>query len=100
MSLADELDKMIAEEVTKTANELKDAMQGIVHVRTGNLRDSITVEPGDSEKEKYVGVDADQLESDSRNPNGFDYSTVYYYGRRDGSWVGHKFLEEAMNSIK
>ena len=96
--LDDDLKEMIESGLKEEADNLKNVMKVIVHVRTGNLRDSITTEKSD-DMEFTVGVDADKLESDSRNKNGYDYSLPYYYGRRNSSWVGHKFLEEAINSV-
>ena len=96
--LDDDLKEMIESGLKEEADNLKNVMKGIVHVRTGNLRDSITTEKS-GDMEFTVGVDADKLESDSRNKNGYDYSLPYYYGRMNSSWVGHKFLEEATNSV-
>lgn len=93
-----DIEELIAQDVKEIANELKETMQGVVHVKTGNLRDSITVEKG-KDGIYSVGVDADKLESDKRNKNGYDYSLPYYYGRHNSTWVGHKFLDIALNEV-
>lgn len=98
VKVPDDIMELIDSEVKDIANELKDTMKGVVHVKTGNLRDSITVEK-DKDGDYTVGVDADKLQSDSRNKNGYDYSLPYYYGRHNSSWVGHKFLEIALNEV-
>lgn len=96
-----ELDDIIDDELDKYAEDVQTTMQSIVHVKTGNLRDSITVEtPEGTQMERTVGVDADKLESDNRNKSSYDYSLPYYYGNRKTSWTGHKFLEETMNAVK
>lgn len=91
-----EVNGFIDEFLDEVAEELRDVMSNTVHVDTGNLRDSITVEK--QEMSRTVGVDADKLESDNRNKSGYDYSNPYYYGHH--SWPGHKFLEESMNRLK
>ena len=98
MKLPSDIRELIEPELKDIANELKETMQGVVHVKTGNLRDSITVEK-DKEGDYSVGVDADKLERDNRNKNGYDYSLPYYYGRHNSSWVGHKFLDIALNEV-
>lgn len=94
----DDILDLVKPDVEKIADELKEAMKNTVHVRTGNLRDSITVEKT-KDGDYTVGVDADKLENDNRNKNGYDYSLPYYYGRHNSSWVGHKFLEIALNEV-
>lgn len=95
MKLDADIQALIDDGLEEEATKLETVMKNTVHVRSGALRDSITKEKiGD---DWYVGVDADQLEGDSRNKSGVDYSKYYYGGQR--SWAGHKFLEEAMNAV-
>lgn len=93
--LPKDIQELIDDGLKEIADELQDAMKNTVHVKTGNLRDSITTEK--VEDGYTVGVDADKLESDSRNKSGYDYSKPYYYGH--GTWAGHKFLEIAVNAV-
>lgn len=95
MKLDADIQALIDDGLEEEATKLETVMKNTVHVRSGALRDSITKEKiGD---DWYVGVDADQLEGDSRNKSGVDYSKFYYGGQR--SWAGRKFLEEAMNAV-
>ena len=74
-----ELDDIIDDELDKYAEDVQTTMQSIVHVKTGNLPDSITMEnPEGTQMERTVGVDADKLESDNRNKSSYDYSLPYY----------------------
>lgn len=93
-----EVQGWIDEAVDEYATDLQDTMKRIVHVVTGNLRDSITKEKVG--KSIDVGVDADKLIAGSDAKDGFDYSIVYYHGRNGSKWAGHKFLEQAMNEVK
>ena len=96
-----ELDDIIDDELDKYADDVKTTMQSIVHIKTGNLRDSITVEtPEGTQMERTVGVDADKLESDNRNKSSYDYSLPYYYGTRKTSCTAHTFFDETMNAAK
>lgn len=90
----DDLQSWLDQELDNYAEELKDAMQGTVHVVTGNLRDSITVEK--KKAHRTVGVDADRV----KRKTGEDYSIPYYYEYARGEPNGHKFLEEAMNKVR
>lgn len=95
MKLDADIQAVVDAGLKEIAEELEGVMKNTVHVRTGALRDSITVEK--TEDGFTVGVDADKLEGDNRNKSGVDYSKFYYGGQR--SWAGHKFLEEAMNAV-
>lgn len=95
-----ELDAIIDEGVAEIAEETKIAMKDIVHIRTGNLRDSISTEIPDKHSfDRKVGVDVQKLTTDKRNPKGKNYSIPYYYGMPGTSWAGHKFLEETLNVV-
>lgn len=93
-----EVQGWIDEAVEEYATDLQETMKNIVHVDTGNLRDSITKEKVG--KSIDVGVDADKLIAGSDAQDGFDYSVVYYHGSNKTKWNGHKFLEQAMNEVR
>lgn len=90
-----EIDSWIEEEMQTVAKELELAVKNNIHVITGALRDSVTIE--ESGEDFYVGVDEDLLITDPRNPRGRNYA-VYHH---DGTYKtpANPFLDKAINEV-
>lgn len=79
------LSKIVLKAIDKEIRDYADKMEGIAkeeaHVKTGALRDSISVEKK-AEGHYLVGVDTAKLKSDPRNIGGIDYSIFYHDGHK------------------
>lgn len=81
--------KALDSEVSAYAESMKRIVKEEAHVKTGALRDSISIEKK-GECEYLVGVDAGKLKSDPRNIGGIDYSVPYHDGHRAYKIVAKK----------
>ena len=86
-----EIDAWIEEEMRTVVQELKVAVENNIHVDTGALRDSVTVE--ESGEDFYV----DLLVTDPRNPRGRNYARYHH----DGTYKtpANPFLDKAINEV-
>ena len=73
--------KALDSEIAAYAEDIKGIVKAEAHVKTGALRDSISIEK-EGECEYLVGVDAEKLKSDPRNIGGIDYSVPYHDGHK------------------
>lgn len=63
----------IEKEIDNYAKKMEKIIKEEAHVKTGALRDSITIEK-ESDGSRLIGVDVAKLKSDPRNVGGLDYS--------------------------
>ncbi|EFT46599.1 hypothetical protein FEW48_002541 [Enterococcus faecalis] len=87
----------IEKEIDNYAKKMEKIIKEEAHVKTGALKDSITIEK-ESDGSRLIGVDVAKLKSDPRNVGGLDYSIPYYKGHsgytirprkaKALSWVG------------
>lgn len=68
-------------EIKNYAEKIKKLEKQEAHVKTGALRDSISVEKI-SDGHYKVGVDSEKLKQDPRNIGHIDYAPFYYYGHK------------------
>ena len=90
-----EIASWIEEEMHTVVQELKVAIENNIHVDTGALRDSVTVE--ESGEDFYVGIDEDLLVTDPRNTRGRNYAGYHH----DGTYKtpANPFLDKANNEV-
>ena len=84
MSIAKIVMKAVGKEVEQYADKMEKILKEECHVKSGALRDSITIEKK-GEGDYLVGVDTGRLQSDPRNIGGIDYSRFYHDGH--GSYI-------------